>query len=189
VLTSLSPTTPTLIGLLLPSRTLSPSGFQALTGNQVGAILGWWAAERAKSAGGHGALANSIVSSPVLGKIASHFGLDHVETLTGFKYVSRVPDLIFGFEEALGYLVNPDVVRDKDGISAALAILDIADGLALKGLTLWDYLSDIRGGCGRLCLWSNHRQDRVFVRDVPLTDLVRRAAPQKIGALEVYHNR
>jgi phosphomannomutase len=56
----------------------------------------------------------------VLGKIARHFELDHVETLTGFKYVSRVPNLLFGFEEALGYLVSPDVVKDKDGISAGL---------------------------------------------------------------------
>ena len=97
-----------------------------LTGNQVGAILGWHCAKRAHKNGVTGMLANSLVSSPVLGKIAKHFGLEHEETLTGFKYVSRVPDLIFGFEEALGYLVTPDVVRDKDGVSAGLMALEIA---------------------------------------------------------------
>lgn len=122
--------------------------FVMLTGNQVGAILGWHCASRAVSNGGTGALANSLVSSPVLGKIAQHFGVDHHETLTGFKYVSRVPNLIFGFEEALGYLASPDVVRDKDGISAGLMALDLASRLANEGKTLWDYLEDIETHVG-----------------------------------------
>ena len=119
-----------------------------LTGNQVGAILGWHCASQAKASGRTGTLANSLVSSPVLGKIAQHFGLDHQETLTGFKYVSRVPNLIFGFEEALGYLVTPDVVRDKDGISAGLMMLDLVHGLAAEGTTLWDYLETIEASVG-----------------------------------------
>ena len=119
-----------------------------LTGNQVGAILGWHCAKRAHKTGVTGMLANSLVSSPVLGKIAKHFGLEHEETLTGFKYVSRVPDLIFGFEEALGYLVTPDVVRDKDGVSAGLMALEIAYSLAAKENTLWDYLATIEESVG-----------------------------------------
>jgi len=119
-----------------------------LTGNQVGAILGWHCAKRAHKNGVTGMLANSLVSSPVLGKIAKHFGLEHEETLTGFKYVSRVPHLIFGFEEALGYLVTPDVVRDKDGVSAGLMALDIAYSLASEGKTLWDYLATIEEALG-----------------------------------------
>lgn len=126
----------------------SDTGYTALTGNQIGAILGWRAGLIAKSTGATGALANSLVSSPILGKIAAHFGLTHQETLTGFKYVSRVPHLLFGFEEALGYLVTPEVVRDKDGISAALAILDLANDLARQGRTLWDYLDDIESAVG-----------------------------------------
>ena len=126
----------------------SPAGYKALTGNQLGAILGWFMAKRAVERGTTGALANSLVSSPVLGKIATHYGLTHVETLTGFKYVSRVPELIFGFEEALGYLVTPDVVRDKDGISAALMILDISHTLACEGRTLADYLTEIEAAIG-----------------------------------------
>lgn len=163
----------------------SEEGYKALTGNQVGALLGWWSASRAQEAGEHGALANSIVSSPVLGKIAAHFGLGHVETLTGFKYVSRVPDLIFGFEEALGYLVNPQVVRDKDGISAALAILDVAQGLAAEGLSLWDYLSTIEEAVGGFASGQITIKTDSSPGAKPLTDLVRAAPPQKIGELTV----
>ena len=119
-----------------------------LTGNQVGAILGWHCAKRAHKNGATGMLANSLVSSPVLGKIAKHFGLEHEETLTGFKYVSRVPHLIFGFEEALGYLVTPDVVRDKDGVSAGLMALEIAYSLSAEKRTLWDYLATIEESVG-----------------------------------------
>jgi phosphomannomutase len=126
----------------------APEGYRMLTGNQVGAIFGWHIAEKARSSGRVGTLANSLVSSPVLGKIADHFGLDHEETLTGFKYVSRVKNLIFGFEEALGYLVTPDVVRDKDGISAGLLIVSLAHTLAAEGRTLWDYILEIEESVG-----------------------------------------
>ena len=126
----------------------APEGHRALTGNQVGAIFGWHIAQRVRSTGKSGTLANSLVSSPVLGKIADHFGLDHEETLTGFKYVSRVKNLIFGFEEALGYLVTPDVVRDKDGISAGLLMVSLAHTLASEGRTLWDYLHEIEESVG-----------------------------------------
>ncbi len=159
----------------------SPSGFRALTGNQLGAILGWWSANKAQAAGKHGALANSLVSSPVLGKIATHFGLDHVETLTGFKYVSRVPGLIFGFEEALGYLVNPDVVRDKDGISAALAVLGLANLLAAEEKTLWDYLSTIEEAVGGFASGQiTIKRDNSDLGS-PLTDQLRAQAPVRIG--------
>ena len=84
----------------------------------------------------------------MLGKIADHFGLNHQETLTGFKYVSRVKDLIFGFEEALGYLVTPDVVRDKDGVSAGLLMVSLAHSLAGEGRTLRDYLHEIEESVG-----------------------------------------
>lgn len=161
------------------------SDYRALTGNQLGAILGWRMATKAKAAGKTGALANSLVSSPVLGKVASHFELDHHETLTGFKYVSRVPHLIYGFEEALGYLVTPSVVRDKDGISAGLAVLDLAYELAEKGLTLWDYLREIEAAVGgfassqitiRLTSQSNQPS---------ISDQLRSNPPSKIGSRSI----
>ena len=135
------------LAVALPDPSAS-AGYRPLTGNQVGAILGWHIAQKACSSGKTGTFANSLVSSPVLGKIAKSFGLDHEETLTGFKYVSRVKNLIFGFEEALGYLVTPEVVRDKDGISAGLLVMSLADSLAEEGRTLWDYLHEIEKSIG-----------------------------------------
>ena len=155
--------------------------FVMLTGNQVGAIFGWHGASQAVVSGKRGSLANSLVSSPVLGKIARHFGLDHHETLTGFKYVSRVPELIFGFEEALGYLVSPDVVRDKDGISAGLMALHLATQLAGEDKTLWDYLADIEDAVGgfassqiTIALSSSEQQ-------TPLPERLRTSPPQRVG--------
>ena len=135
------------LAVALPDSSAS-GGYRALTGNQVGAILGWHLGNKAHSSGSTGTLANSLVSSPILGKIALHFGLDHEETLTGFKYVSRVKNLIFGFEEALGYLVTPNVVRDKDGISAGLLMVSVAHTLAEEGKTLWDCLHEIEKAVG-----------------------------------------
>ncbi|PPF24614.1 phosphomannomutase [Rathayibacter rathayi] len=120
----------------------TPEGFRRLTGNEVGALLGWRAAEQARREGrSGGALACSIVSSPALGAVATDYGLDFAETLTGFKWISRVPDLVFGYEEALGYLVNPGTVRDKDGVSAALAFLSLASALAAEERTVDDELA------------------------------------------------
>ena len=135
------------LAVALPD-TSARAGYRALTGNQVGAIFGWHIAQKVRSSGETGTLANSLVSSSVLGKIAEHFGLNHEETLTGFKYVSRVKNLIFGFEEALGYLVTPDVVRDKDGISAGLLMVSLAHTLAGEGRRLWDYLREIEESVG-----------------------------------------
>lgn len=171
--------------LAVALRVESPVAYRSLTGNQVGAILGWWSADRTRESGRGGTLANSIVSSPVLGKIAEHFSLDHVETLTGFKYVSRVPGLVFGFEEALGYLVNPSVVRDKDGISAALVILDIAQNLAAGGLTLWDYLATIERAVGGFASGQITIKTDATSTSAPLTDRVRALAPTQIGPRDV----
>jgi phosphomannomutase len=93
-----------------------------LTGNEVGLILGEWVASRSSE----GTLACSLVSSDQLAKIAKAHGLDFAQTNTGFKWISKVPGLVFGFEEALGYCIDPQVVPDKDGVSAALAIATIA---------------------------------------------------------------
>ena len=152
-----------------------------LTGNQVGAILGWHCAKRAHKTGVTGMLANSLVSSPVLGKIAKHFGLEHEETLTGFKYVSRVPDLIFGFEEALGYLVTPDVVRDKDGVSAGLMALEIAYSLAAEKNTLWDYLATIEESVGGFASSQITIKLGDQGNNTPLAEQLRSTQPRAFG--------
>ncbi|MCT9818793.1 phospho-sugar mutase [Microbacterium sp. W1N] len=110
--------------------------WRRLTGNQVGLLLGWRAARTASG----GSLACSLVSSPGLQAVAEHYGLDFHATLTGFKWISRADGLVYGFEEALGYLVNPETVRDKDGISAAVAMLGLIAEAREEGRTLGDLL-------------------------------------------------
>jgi phosphomannomutase len=119
-------------------------GWRRLTGNQIGLLLGWRAARRAAEAGRtEGAsLACSLVSSPGLQTVAEHYGLDFHSTLTGFKWISRAPGIVFGFEEALGYLVNPETVRDKDGISAAVAMLGMVAEARGRGATVSDLLAE-----------------------------------------------
>ncbi|KAB1644769.1 phospho-sugar mutase [Gulosibacter chungangensis] len=114
-------------------------GWRLFGGNEIGRMLGWRAAKAAAAAGQlEGTLATSLVSSPALSKVAAHYGLGYAETQTGFKWISRAEGIIYGYEEALGYLVNPETVRDKDGVSAALAILELAMLEAAEGRTLAD---------------------------------------------------
>ncbi len=117
-------------------------GWRRLTGNEIGLLLGWRAAQHAADAGlvAPASLACSLVSSPGLETVAGHYGLDFHATLTGFKWISRAPGLVFGFEEALGYLVNPETVRDKDGVSAAVALLGMIAEAREQGRTLADLL-------------------------------------------------
>jgi phosphomannomutase len=119
------------------------AGWRRLSGNEVGWLLGWRAARMASAgdAGPTGTLACSLVSSPALGAVAAASGLHFVETLTGFKWISRAPGLIFGYEEALGYLVDPQKVRDKDGISAAVAVLELFAELKAQGTTYEQHLA------------------------------------------------
>ncbi|QTG79689.1 phospho-sugar mutase [Arthrobacter crystallopoietes] len=102
--------------------------------------------------------ANSIVSSRLLGKIAERHGIAHVQTLTGFKWISRVPGLSYGYEEALGYCVAPDLVKDKDGISAALLIAEYAADSIAKGRDVRDELDELHLAHGI------HATDQLSVR-------------------------
>lgn len=130
------------------AETAASQGWRMLHGDEVGMLLGWDAAERTARAGTGGTLACSIVSSRALAAIAAQHGLRHASTLTGFKWISRTPDLVFGYEEALGYCVDPGHVRDKDGLSAAVAVAQLARRLAANGRTLLDRLDDIARACG-----------------------------------------
>ncbi len=117
--------------------------WRRLTGDEIGLILGDEMARRAVAEGRTGNLACSIVSSSALGTVAGHYGLGYRETLTGFKWISKVENLIFGFEEALGYCVDAAHTPDKDGISAALIICELATRLADQGKTLTDHLAEL----------------------------------------------
>jgi len=111
----------------------SSSGWRMLRGDEVGALLATHLVRRHPDLSG--TFAASIVSSSLLGRIAAAHGLGYTETLTGFKWISRVEGLLYGYEEALGYCVAPQVVRDKDGVSAALFLAEMAAGLKAQGRT------------------------------------------------------
>lgn len=129
------------LAVAIPDET-APGGWRPLTGNEIGLLLGARAARAAQGDAG-ASLACSLVSSPGLAAIAAHHGMGFHETLTGFKWISRAPGLVFGFEEALGYLVNPDTVRDKDGLSAAIAVLGLAAEARERGITLADLVTEL----------------------------------------------
>jgi len=117
------------------------SGWRMLRGDEVGVILGNYLIKNNSSTST--AVANSLVSSSLLGKIAKKNGFDFHETLTGFKWISKVNNLLFGYEEAIGYCVDPTVVNDKDGISAALTIINLANELKKDRISLLDYLNSV----------------------------------------------
>ncbi|MDQ6752253.1 MAG: phospho-sugar mutase [Actinomycetota bacterium] len=129
----------------------STGAWRMLRGDEVGALLGAHlvarlaapAGDSASGSASRGVFANSIVSSRLLARIAGANGFDHEQTLTGFKWISRVPGLVYGYEEALGYAVAPDLVRDKDGISAALLIAELAATAKAAGKTVFDTLDEL----------------------------------------------
>ena len=145
-------------------------------------LLGWRAAERAD---GEGTLATSIVSSPALREIARRHNLDYVDTLTGFKWISRAGGLAFGYEEALGYLVDPAKVRDKDGISAAVDFLSLVSELAAAGKTISDHLEDFAEKFGAFA------SGQISLRVDDVTDItrmmaaLRESSPRAIGTIDV----
>lgn len=127
--------------------------WRMLRGDEVGSLLGAhmlarrgaagaWPADET-SGGAEATFANSIVSSRQLAAIGQGAGMPTRQTLTGFKWISRVPGLVYGYEEALGYCVAPDLVKDKDGISAALLIAEMAATAKAEGKTLGDLLDEI----------------------------------------------
>ena len=134
------------------------TGWRMLRGDELGAILGESIARKTNS----GIFANSIVSSSILKKIAEHYNLEFKETLTGFKWLAKIKGLTFGYEEALGYAVDAKTVNDKDGISAAITLAQIATDLAADGKTLLDLLDEI---------WERHGFHATEQISIRLSDL------------------
>ena len=134
------------------------TGWRMLKGDELGALLG----ESIARKGGSGIFANSIVSSSILRKIAKHYNFEFEETLTGFKWLAKIKGLTFGYEEALGYAVDAETVNDKDGISAAITLAQIATDLAADGKTILDLLNEI---------WARHGFHATEQISIRLTDL------------------
>jgi phosphomannomutase len=114
-------------------------GWRMLRGDELGVIFGEWIARTHPK----GTIGNSIVSSSALRKIAAHYNVDFKEVLTGFKWLAKIEDLAYGYEEAIGYAVDSETVNDKDGVSAALFLAQIAMDLKRDGLTLANLLDEV----------------------------------------------
>jgi len=131
--------------------TIIDGEWKMLHGDVVGSLLGEHiAARRAllRMAPGSQVIGNSIVSSRQLKAIAARYGHSYVNTLTGFKWISRVPGLVYGYEEAIGYCVDPTHVRDKDGISAGILMASMVADLKADGRTLADAIDDLARSYG-----------------------------------------
>jgi len=157
------------------------TGWRMLRGDEVGAILGHYIATTMKDSTIGKAFGNSIVSSSILKKIADKHGIEFHETLTGFKWLAKIPNLRYGYEEALGYAVDALSVNDKDGISAALMIAQCAGELKAAGRTMADYLDEI---------WSTygfHATEQISIRVNSIAQVdtllarLRKNPPQSIG--------
>jgi phosphomannomutase len=133
-----------------------------LTGDQVGLILAEYLASR-----GAKVIANSIVSQD-LGAIAKKHGIDYFQTLTGFKWISKVAGLDYGYEEALGYCVDPEHTPDKDGITAAVLMAEIASELKAQGRNLGDEIARLAALYGE----SATGQVSIRVQDLSLIQKV-----------------
>ena len=137
--------------------------WRMLRGDEVGVILGKYLIESGKLTGK--SVSNSLVSSTLLSKIAKKHGIRFEETLTGFKWISKVSNLGYGYEEAIGYCVDPEIVNDKDGISAALLIAQLAGELKVKSSSLSDYLQSIGEEFGF------HETDQISIRFSDVTEI------------------
>lgn len=161
---------------------LDGDAWRMLRGDEVGWLLG---DQVSKTLPEGKKLANSIVSSRMLAAIAKDAGREHEETLTGFKWISRVEDLGYGYEEALGYCVAPELVRDKDGISAGIVLADLAAQLKADGSTISVRLDELAAKHGV------HVTDQLSLRftdlaQIPvLMDKIRKSAPASLGGSDV----
>lgn len=163
-------------------------GWERLSGNEVGWLLGWRVARRIEQQNvDHGTFACSLVSSPALGVVARKQGLDFVETLTGFKWISRAGGLLYGYEEALGYLVDPDKIRDKDGISAAVEVLALFSELKASGTTFAEHRAAFADRFGAFASGQISIRVSDLARIPELMARLRANPPREVGGLRVDH--
>lgn len=159
-------------------------GWRMLRGDETGVLLGSHVLSTV--AGVNPLVASTVVSSSMLALVAAAHGARHVETLTGFKWLMRAGEgLVFAYEEALGLSVDPDFVRDKDGISAAVLACDMAATLKAAGRTLLDALDDLSARHGV------HLTDQVSLRFddasamAPMVAALRAAPPATLAGVPV----
>ena len=191
----------------------TPDGWRMLSGDETGWLLGDYILSQVEPGPVMAAtvVASSVVSSRMLAAIAADHGACHVETLTGFKWLSRADidlptcTLVYAYEEAIGHCVDPASVRDKDGISAAVLVCDLAVALRHRGFTLLDALDDLARRHGVHTTTAVSRQvadadeaeavmdrlrkappDTLAGRDVTVTDLQHAADPLRTDAVVLF---
>ncbi|HET9516882.1 MAG TPA: phospho-sugar mutase [Actinoplanes sp.] len=143
------------------------AGWRMLRGDELGVLL----ADHLIRRGTPGVWATTIVSSTLLRAMCTARRLPYAETLTGFKWIVRAADdLAFGYEEAIGYCVAPEHVRDKDGITAALVAAELAAELKEQGRTLTDRLDELAAEFGV------YATDQLSIRVSELTEITRTMA-------------
>jgi phosphomannomutase len=159
--------------------------WRMLRGDEVGALLGYHVIRRGRATAERRVLARSIVSSRLLGAMAEEAGLRAEETLTGFKWIGRVEGLAYGYEEALGYCVDPARVPDKDGVTAALLAAEFAATLKAEGRTLLDVLDEVavRHGAHETDAFSVRVSDLSLL--APVMARLREQPPAELGGVLV----
>jgi phosphomannomutase len=158
-------------------------GWRMLRGDELGALLGAHVFERGVDP--DAVVACSIVSSRLLAAMATAAGIRHEETLTGFKWISRVPGLVYGYEEAIGYCVAPAIVRDKDGVSAAVVLAEMAAALKARGRTLLDVLDDLAVRHGVYATDSFSVRVADLGQIPPVMDRLRTSPPAELDTIRV----
>ncbi|MEI6866943.1 MAG: phospho-sugar mutase [Actinomycetes bacterium] len=160
-------------------------GWRMLRGDEVGALLGYFIASEMPELVVGKSFGNSIVSSSILSKIASHHRIEFHETLTGFKWLAKIENLGFGYEEALGYAVDALTVNDKDGVSAALMLAQVLGVLKERNTGVIEYLDQIWNTYGF------HRTEQISIRVASLDQVdqvlakIRSDRPEAIAGYKV----
>jgi len=159
--------------------------WRMLTGDELGSLFGEYLATSSPEKYVEKSFANSIVSSSILSKIAARHGIEFHETLTGFKWLAKIENLGFGYEEAIGYSVDPQTVNDKDGVSAAIMLARIAGELKSKGSSIAQYLDHINSTYGF------HKTVQISIRVIDISsigqvlNMLRATTPEDIAGIKV----
>jgi phosphomannomutase len=170
-----------------------PDGWRMLSGDELGWLLGEYLLTQIEPGPVSDAtvVATTLVSSRMLAAIAAAHGAHHVETLTGFKWLARADEdrpgttLVFAYEEAIGYCVDPAAVRDKDGISAAVLACDLAAALAAQGRTLLDALDALERVHGVHTTVAVTRRVADLDEASAVLDRLRDTPPDRLAGFEV----
>lgn len=171
----------------------TPDGWRMLSGDETGWLLGDYILSQIEPGPVVAAtvVASSVVSSRMLSAIAAEHGAGHVETLTGFKWLSRADidlpasTLVYAYEEAIGHCVDPASVRDKDGISAAVLMCDLAVALRQRGFTVLDALDDLARRHGVHTTTAVSRQVADADEAQAVMDRLRTAPPDTLAGFGV----